>query len=305
VPEGSDIVTGTRRPRADEGDAETSAVCDDPHVADVDGWSERRVQLEGRDVFVRVGPEVPGSVPIVHVHGFAISGSSLMPAARQLASHSTSLVPDLPGHGKSADWDSVLGIPALGDAVLRFLDVMGIEKAVLLGNSMGCPVSLEAAHVAPDRVHRLVLASPAGGVHNQPLARAFTQLFRDMFREDPKQGRVAFPDYLRFGPVHAVDMFNQLIKFPSQERVLRTPVPTLAIIGTRDPLMPPAYRVREIARLAPAHVTLAVIEGAAHAMNWSHPGELAHVVSSWLDGKEIVDNPDYPGFSREIKVRRD
>jgi pimeloyl-ACP methyl ester carboxylesterase len=305
VPEGSDIVAGTRRRRAYQGDAETAAVCDDPDVTDVDGWSERRVSLEGKDVFVRVGPEVPGSVPIVHVHGFAISGSSLMPAARQLASYATCVVPDLPGHGKSDDRASVLGIPALGDALLRFLDAMELDKVVLLGNSMGCPVGLEAAHVAPDRIHRLVLASPAGGVHNQPLARAFVQLFRDLFREDPRQGKVAFPDYVRFGPVHALDMFNQLIKFPSQERMLRTPVPTLAVIGSRDPLMPPPHRVREVARMAPEHVTLAVIEGAAHAINWSHPGELAHVVSSWLDGKEIVDNPDFPGFSREIKVRRD
>lgn len=272
---------------------------------DDDGWSSRRVRVEGKDVFVRVGPEVPDTVPIVHVHGFAISGSSLMPTARQLAAHSTCLVPDLPGYGRSDDWDHTLGIPSLADALLRLLDAMELDKVVLLGNSMGCPVGLEAAHVAPDRVDRLVLASPAGGVHNQPLPRAFTQLFRDLFREDPRMARVAFPDYVRFGPVHAVQLFSELIRFPSQARLLRTPVPTLAVVGTRDPLMPTPWRVREIALLAPEHVTLAVIEGAAHAMNWSHPGELSHVVSSWLDGKEIVDNPEFPGFSREIKVRRD
>ena len=42
--------------------------------------------------------------------------------------------------------------------------------------------------------------------------------------------------------------------------------------------MPPPWRVQEVGRLAPPHVTIAVIEGAAHAMNFSHPGELAHVI---------------------------
>jgi diadenosine tetraphosphate (Ap4A) HIT family hydrolase len=33
-------------------------------------WQARRVEVEGRTVFVRAGPEVPGSVPHVHVHVF-------------------------------------------------------------------------------------------------------------------------------------------------------------------------------------------------------------------------------------------
>jgi pimeloyl-ACP methyl ester carboxylesterase len=89
------------------------------------------------------------------------------------------------------------------------------------------------------------------------------------------------------------------------ERVLRTPVPTLAVIGSRDPLMPPPWRVREAGRLAPAHLTIAVIEGAAHAMNFSHPGELAHVIGCWLDGREITDDPDQPGVARTMRVRSD
>jgi len=39
---------------------------------------------------------VPGSVPHVHVHGFAVSGAYLLPTARALASRATTLVPDLP-----------------------------------------------------------------------------------------------------------------------------------------------------------------------------------------------------------------
>ena len=259
------------------------------------GWQELRVEVQGRPVFVRRGPEVPGSVPLVHVHGFAVSGSYLLPTATALAHRATTLVPDLPGYGQSAAWGHALGIPSLAWALLEVLDALDLERVVLVGNSMGGPVCLEVAHSAPERVAGVVLASPAGGMHNQPLARALVQLARDVRRESPRMVRVVLPDYLHFGPVNALQLFGELVRFPSLERILRTPVPTLAVIGTRDPLMPPPWRVQEVGRLAPPHLTIAVIEGAAHAMNFSHPGELAHVIGSWLDGREITDDPEEPG----------
>lgn len=268
------------------------------------GWRELRIEVQGRPVFVRVGPQVPGSIPLVHVHGFAVSGSYLLPTARALAHRATALVPDLPGYGRSAAWGHALGMPSLAWALLEILDALGLERVYLIGNSMGGPVSLEVAHSAPERVAGIVLASPAGGVQNQPLARALLQLARDVRRESRHMIPVVLPDYLHFGPVNGLHLFGELVRFPSLERLLRTPVPTLAVIGSRDPLMPPPRRVRELGRLAPPHLTVAVIDGAAHAMNFSHPGELAHVISCWLDGREITDDPDQPGVARVLQIRR-
>ena len=278
-------------------------VCDTGGMAEA-GWQELRVKVQGRTVFVRKGPEVSGSIPIVHVHGFAISGSYLLPTAEALAHRATTFVPDLPGYGRSAGWGHTLGISSLAWALLELLDALGVERAVLIGNSMGGPVCLEVAHSAPERVAGVVLASPAGGAQNQPLARALLQLARDASRENPRMVRVALPDYLHFGPVNALHLFSELVRFPSLERMLRTPVPTLAVIGTRDPLMPPPWRVHEVGRLAPPHLTVAAIEGAAHAMNFSHPGELAHLIGCWLDGREITDDPDQPGIARILQFRR-
>ena len=99
-----------------------------------------------------------------------------MPTARRLARRWVNVVPDLPGYGRSERRDHVLDIPALAEALMAVLDALDIDKAVLVGNSMGCPIGLEVAHAAPERVHRLVLVSPAGGVQNQPLVRALGQL---------------------------------------------------------------------------------------------------------------------------------
>jgi pimeloyl-ACP methyl ester carboxylesterase len=222
-------------------------------------------------------------VPIVHIHGFAISGEYLMPTARALARRWVNVVPDLPGYGRSERRDHVLDIPALAEAVLAILDALDIEKAVLVGNSMGCPIGLEVAHAAPERVHRLVLVSPAGGVHNQPLVRALGQLARDGLRESPRMVPVALPDYVRFGPLNGLRLFHELTLFPSLERLTHTPVPTLAVLGGRDPLLPAPARIREVARLAPEHLAVVLVEKAAHAVNFSHPEELAGAIEVWLD----------------------
>jgi pimeloyl-ACP methyl ester carboxylesterase len=275
--------------------------------------TEGAVVVAGRPVFYRqVGrgsgadpvARVGGAVPIVHVHGFGISGSYLMPTARRLVSRGVNVVPDLPGYGRSARPPKVLGIPALAETLVGVLDALGLERVVLVGNSMGCPISLEVAHAAPERVHRLVLVSPAGGIHNRPLSRALLQLAVDGVRESPRMARVAVPDYLHFGPVNALRLFSELTRFPSLERLLATPVPSLAVLGSRDPLMPPPARVREVGRQAPPHVTVVLIEGAAHAVNFSHPGELAHVIGAWLDGEEVVDDPREPGRSRVLEIPR-
>lgn len=267
------------------------------------GWTERRVVVGGSSIFVRQGPESAG-LPMVHVHGFAISGSYLMPTARRLTDRGTQLVPDLPGYGRSDGLRTALGIPALAERLLGMLDALGLERVILVGNSMGCPINLEVAHLAPDRVDRIVLVAPAGGIQNQPLRRALRQMGQDVARESPRMFPVAIPDYLRFGPVNAVHLFGELTRFPSLERLLRTPVPSLAVLGSRDPLMPPPARVREVAQQSPEHVTVVLIEGAAHAVNFSHPGELAHVIRSWLDGREIVDDPDEPGLTRVLRIGR-
>ncbi|ROS30783.1 alpha/beta fold hydrolase [Cellulomonas sp. PhB150] len=269
------------------------------------GWSEKSLMVEGHRIAYRVSSTVADAVPIVHVHGFAISGSYLMPTARRLAHRATNVVPDLPGYGRSERRAATLGIPALASALVEILDALELERVVLVGNSMGCPVVLEVAHMSPDRVDRVVLVSPAGGVHNQPLRRAIGQLATDGLRESPRMARVAVPDYLRFGPVNTFNLFSELTRFPSLERLLHTPVPALAVIGSRDPFMAPPYRIREVGRQAPDHITVALIEGAAHAINFSHPGELAHVIESWLDGIEIVDDPDEPGFTRVLQLPRD
>jgi pimeloyl-ACP methyl ester carboxylesterase len=165
---------------------------------------------------------------------------------------------------------------------------------------MGCPIGLEVAHEAPERVDRLVLVSPAGGLQNQPLFRGLGQLALDVMRESPTMVPVALPDYLRFGPINGLRLFHQLTLFPSLERLLHIPVPTLAVLGGRDPLMPSASRVGEMVRRAPEHLAVALVERAAHAVNFSHPEELAKLIEAWLVGGLFAGGAQLPAGVRVI-----
>ena len=104
---------------------------------------------------------------------------------------------------------------------------------------------------------------------------------------------------MKFGPLNGLRLFRELTHFPSLQRLQTAPVPTLAVLGSRDPLMPPPDRVREVARLGPGHLTVAIVDTAAHAVNFSHPKELAEVVGAWLDGA-IGDGARLPDGVRVV-----
>jgi pimeloyl-ACP methyl ester carboxylesterase len=266
--------------------------------------AEKWTTIDDIDVFYRESPEPPDAPVMVHLHGFGLSGRYLLPTAALLSDDFHTFVPDLPGFGRSGKAPDQLDVPDLAHAAARFLDDRGVQSATLVGNSMGCPVILEFAHHYPERLERAILVSPAGGVHNQPLRRAVGQLARDGGREPPRMMRVATPDYLRFGVPSTFKMFHALTQYPSLERLLDLRIPTLVVIGDRDPLMPGPARVQEVAGRTDNHVLVVMIEGAAHAINFSHPGELSHLIRLFMGDRPIVDDPDSPGHSRVYEIHR-
>lgn len=266
--------------------------------------AERWTVIDGLDFFFRESQNPPDAPAMIHLHGFGLSGRYLLPTAELLQNDFHTLVPDLPGFGRSIKPAHPLDVPGLAHAALKFMDDRGIDKATLVGNSMGCPVILEFAHHYPERIDRAILVSPAGGMHNQPLSRAMSQLATDGRREPRALMRVATPDYLKFGVSSTGRMFSALVHYPSLERLLDLRIQTLVVIGDRDPLMPRPTRVKELAGLVENQMVLVVIEGAAHAINFSHPGELANVIRLWMADKPIVDDPDSPGRARVSEIHR-
>ena len=267
--------------------------------------AEKWTRFDGFDVFYRESPApVPAGPVMVHLHGFGLSGRYLLPTAERLAAEFPTYVPDLPGFGRSTKKNASLDIPHLAYQATRFLDDRGVEKATFVGNSMGCPIIIQLAHRHPERIERAVLVSPAGGFFNRPLRRAIAQLATDAPREPTRMAGVAVPDYVRFGVPSTLHMFRALTQYPSLQRLLELRIPTLVVLGARDPLLPHAHRIDEVASQTDSHVLVVMIEDAAHAINFSHPRELAHVVRLFMEHRPIVNDPTWPGHMRVYEVHR-
>jgi pimeloyl-ACP methyl ester carboxylesterase len=255
---------------------------------------ERETEIDGVRVFYRASATPSTGPVIVHVHGFGISGTYLLPTAGELAEEYQTYVPDLPGYGRSGNPPHTLSIPELADSLAAFMDVVGVERATLVGNSMGSAITAAFAAQHRDRIERAVLVSPAGGLHNRPLGRALAQMVQDVPREPVRLAAVAAPDYLRFGLIDSLRLFRAMTQFPALERLLALDVPAMAVLGERDPLMPPTSRVREVATAMHRDVTLVRLRGVAHAANFSHPAVLAHVIRQFLADRPITQLPGGP-----------
>ncbi len=104
-----------------------------------------------------------GAEATVMVHGAASDKSSWVRLAAGLERQRPLLIPDLPGHGDSpAGTAPNLGIGAQAEHLRLFLAALGIERAHLIGNSMGGAVALRLAATNPALVASLILIDSAG-----------------------------------------------------------------------------------------------------------------------------------------------
>ncbi len=233
---------------------------------------------------------------MVHIHGFAISGSYLLPTAALLTDEFDTYVPDLPGYGRSPGPRKPLGITGLADAVVAFMDSVGLDSAALVANSMGCPVIARVMQLHPERVTRAILVSPAGGLHNRPIGRGLAQLAIDGLREPPTLMRVAGPDYLGFGLLNGLRLFSAMTQSPTIKVVRELANPMMLVAGSGDPLLPSRQRLESLARVVAdqGNITLAWLNGPAHAINFSHPELLAALIREYMHDPSLTDAAALP-----------
>jgi hypothetical protein len=75
------------------------------------------------------------------------------------------------------------------------------------------------------------------------------------------------------------------------------------VLGSRDPLVDPAEVVALAGSLS--HVAVVEIEGAPHAVNFTHPDELAGVIDAFVRGADIADDPEAAGQTVVLLDRLD
>jgi pimeloyl-ACP methyl ester carboxylesterase len=134
-----------------------------------------RVRANGIEIAFESHGE--GERPLVLVHGFTGFREDFATQLPELARHGRVLAPDLRGHGESARGEAAsYRFETLVGDLLGFLAALGVERADVLGHSMGGMVALRAALAAPERIASLVLmstsAAPLGFIDRAQLALA-------------------------------------------------------------------------------------------------------------------------------------
>src|SRR5215207_6196578 len=131
-----------------------------------DAWE---VDLHGHQVVYRTAGQGP---PVVLVHGMVNSSRHWQAVALRLARHHTVIAPDLVGHGDSATPRGDYSLGAHAAVIRDLLSALGIERATVVGHSLGGGVAMVFFWQFPHRVERLALVSSGGlGREVSPLLR--------------------------------------------------------------------------------------------------------------------------------------
>ncbi|MET7479262.1 alpha/beta hydrolase [Streptomyces sp. NPDC005648] len=112
---------------------------------------------------------------VLLIHGIGDSSDTWRDVMPGLAKHYRVIAPDLLGHGRSDKPRGDYSLAGYANGMRDLLSVLGVERATIVGHSLGGAVAMQFAYQFPDRCERLVLVG-TGGIGRQvtPLLRAAT-----------------------------------------------------------------------------------------------------------------------------------
>jgi pimeloyl-ACP methyl ester carboxylesterase len=235
---------------------------------------------------------------IVFVHGAAHDHSVYLLQSRYFAHHGwNALAVDLPGHGRS-DGAAPSSIEAIADWIGALLDAAKIQKAALVGHSMGALAALEAAARLPDRLTHLALLGPAVpmDVSDELLEAAGRddhvafELINGWSHSAGKQlGSNPFPGFWMMGQnmrlmersrprVLATDLMACRLYANGLEAAAAVKCPTLVVLGARDIMAPAKNAHALIEKLAKPRVV--TLPDTGHALMAEQPDAVLDALRS-------------------------
>ena len=278
-----------------------------------DAWE---IDLHGHEVVYRIAGEGP---PVVLIHGMVNASRHWAAVAERLAERHLVIAPDLIGHGDSATPRGDYSLGAHAAVIRDLLSALGIERATMVGHSLGGGVAMVYFWQFPERVERLALVSSGGlGDEVSPLLRSAAlpgasalislathrrvtgtldragtalrergswvggqlQAIARALRPLESAGqREAFVQTLRA----VIDRHGQRVSATDRLYLLRD-MPTLIAWGERDRTIPVEHGVA--AHRAVPGSRFVTIPGAAHFPHLERPDALAAVLEDFIASTE-------------------
>jgi pimeloyl-ACP methyl ester carboxylesterase len=279
-------------------------------------FDEWEIELHGHRVIYRIAGDGP---PVVLIHGMVNSSKHWEQVALRLADRYTVVAPDLLGHGDSAAVRGDYSLGAHACSIRDLLSTIGIDRATVVGHSLGGGIAMQFFYQFPQRVERLGLISSGGLGHdvspmlrgaalpgaaagiwlvaNRRVAAALDRAGERMWARGSRKGvylqavaramrplqdaaaRRAFVQTLR----SVIDVRGQHVSAMDRLYLLGE-LPTLIVWGERDNTIPMAHGLAAH-ELIP-NSRFVTLPKAAHFPNLEDPNGLADALLDWLDTTE-------------------
>ena len=237
------------------------------------------------------------ALPVLLIHGLFGNLDNLGVLARDLHKQHTVIKVDLRNHGLSPRADD-MNYPAMAQDLLALLDELQLEKAIVIGHSMGGKAAMALTAIAPERVAKLIVidvapvdyqtrrhdeifaalkAVSAAGITQR---QAAAELMRDYLQEE---GVIQFllksfhNGEWRFNLPVLIARYEDITGW---QEVPPWPHPTLLIRGGLSPYVQDSYRA-DIARQFPqarAHV----VAGTGHWVHAEKPEAVLRAIHRFL-----------------------
>jgi pimeloyl-ACP methyl ester carboxylesterase len=188
--------------------------------------------------------------PLVLLHGGLGSTEMFEPNIDALAKGRKVIAVDMQGHGHTADIDRPFSLEAISEDIAALLKYLKIQKADIMGYSLGGGVALQVAVRHPEMVNKLVLVSTAVRRND---------FYPDILNQQAQVGTAAaeqmkqtpmYQSYAKINP-HP-ENWGQLLQklgdfmkkdYDFSDAVSQVKAPTLVVAGDAD-IFPPKYAVR-------------------------------------------------------------
>ena len=233
--------------------------------------------------------------PLLLIHGLGYARWGWEPVVEPLSRSFDVILFDNRGIGESDAPPGPYSVAELAADALQVLDEAGVERAHVLGTSLGGMVAQELALAAPDRVDRLVLVSTTpGGVESFPMPEQTVQLMTSgatlrQFVENALAPGVdsELVDRILRHRERTAQPFDAWsaqaaagATFDALDRIEAIAAPTLVLHGTEDAVVDSRNTALLALRIPDARVEL--FAGGGHIFFWEQPERFARVVTEFL-----------------------
>jgi pyruvate dehydrogenase E2 component (dihydrolipoamide acetyltransferase) len=240
-----------------------------------------------------------GDNVVLFIHGFGGDLDNWLFNADALVEAATVYTFDLPGHGQSTKAMADPTVGGLAKAVAGFMDALKIDKAHLVGHSLGGAIAMEIARTAKSKVKSLTLISPAGlgpdinmdyinGFISSGSRRDLKPALENLFADPSLVSRQMVDDLLKYKRLDGVGDALTAVKegvFPNGKQAViladalrSSGVPALVIWGAEDKIVPAAHAK------AAAGAKVEIIAGAGHMAQMEQAGKVNGLIKAQVGG---------------------